>query len=180
MIYSSIIAIMLFMKNVYVSIIVILVVTIAGLFIFLWESKEEEIQLTKENNNIMEEKKDNLIKIEEGLEVEILVEGSGLVAENGDLVIVHYVGKLEDESIFDSSLSRNQPFPFNLGAGDVIAGWEKGVFGMKVGEKRNLKISPELAYGERGIVLPDGKVIIPGGATLFFEVELLNVQKPTN
>lgn len=169
------------MKNVYVSIIVILVVTIAGLFIFLWESKEEEIQLIKENNNNnMEEKKDNLIKIEEGLEAEILTEGSGLVAENGDLVIVHYVGKLEDESIFDSSISRNQPFPFNLGAGDVIAGWEKGVLGMKVGEKRNLKISPELAYGEQGIVLPDGKVIIPGGATLYFEVELLNVQKPTN
>ena len=102
-----------------------------------------------------------------GLEIEILEEGSGEVVEEGDVVEVHYVGNLVDGTQFDSSLDRG-PFSFQVGAGQVISGWDLGVLGMKIGEKRKLTISPDLAYGENGI-----PGVIPANATLIFEIELL-------
>lgn len=107
----------------------------------------------------------------EELQIEELVEGNGEVATAGQKVTVHYTGTLTDGTKFDSSVDRGQPFEFNLGAGQVIAGWDQGVEGMKVGGKRKLTIPPSLAYGERGV--PGA---IPGGATLVFEVELLGVE----
>ena len=97
--------------------------------------------------------------------------GTGAVAVAGKSVTVNYVGTLTDGTKFDSSYDRNQPFIFNLGAGEVIAGWDQGVAGMKVGGKRKLTIPSSLAYGPQGI--PGS---IPGGATLIFEVELLKVE----
>lgn len=97
--------------------------------------------------------------------------GQGSVAENGDLLTVHYVGKLVDGRVFDSSVDRNEPFTFTLGAGQVIRGWDEGMVGMKVGGKRELTIAPEYAYGARGVGT------IPANATLMFEVELLSVNK---
>jgi len=104
--------------------------------------------------------------------------GEGETAIAGKTVTVHYTGWLYDEAAsnhqgkkFDSSRDRNQPFPFPLGAGKVIPGWEKGVEGMKVGGKRLLIIPPELAYGARG-----ASGVIPPNAQLVFEVELLGVQ----
>ena len=104
-----------------------------------------------------------------GLKISDQALGTGTTATSGSLVTVHYVGTLEDGKLFDSSRSRGQPFTFKLGAGQVIQGWEEGVQGMKVGGTRKLVIPSYLGYGSRGI----GP--IPGGATLLFEVELLNV-----
>ena len=104
------------------------------------------------------------------LEVEDLVVGTGAQARAGQQVSVHYTGWLTDGRKFDSSVDRGQPFPFQLGAGQVIQGWDQGVAGMKVGGKRKLTISPELGYGARGF--PGA---IPPHSVLVFEIELLDV-----
>lgn len=106
-----------------------------------------------------------------GLKIEVLKNGVGLGAKSGDTVSVHYTGTLTNGKKFDSSLDRGKPFSFKLGAGLVIQGWDKGLLGMKVGEKRKLTIPPELAYGERGA----GGGVIPPGATLIFDVEMLKI-----
>jgi peptidylprolyl isomerase len=107
-----------------------------------------------------------------GLQYVILQEGEGEVAENGQLVSVHYSGYLVDDgSMFDSSVERGTPFTFTLGASEVIPGWDEGVALMKVGEKRKLIIPSDLAYGDQGF--PGA---IPGGATLVFDVELLSAE----
>jgi FKBP-type peptidyl-prolyl cis-trans isomerase len=108
-----------------------------------------------------------------GLKYAILKEGKGEEAKKGHTVSVHYTGWLQDGGKkFDSSVDRGQPFQFPLGAGRVIAGWDEGVQGMKVGEKRQLVIPAKLGYGDRG-----AGGVIPGGATLIFDVELLGVKE---
>ena len=106
------------------------------------------------------------------LEMEDLQVGDGDEAVPGKRVVVHYVGTLTDGTVFDSSRSRVQPFEFTLGAGQVIAGWDQGVEGMKVGGKRKLTVPARLGYGRRG-----APPKIPGGATLIFEVELMRVRQ---
>jgi len=112
-----------------------------------------------------------MTKTDSGLQFEITKEGDGNIAKAGDNVSVHYTGWLMDDTKFDSSKDRNEPFEFPLGARMVIKGWDEGVQGMKIGETRMLVIPPELGYGARGA----GNVI-PPDATLKFEVELLKIK----
>jgi FKBP-type peptidyl-prolyl cis-trans isomerase FkpA len=120
----------------------------------------------------MEKKESKMVKLPDGLQYEDLKVGSGMVAKSGQTVSVHYTGWLTNGKKFDSSLDRGQPFSFQLGAGQVIKGWDEGVAGMKVGGKRKLIIPPQLAYGDRGA----GNGLIPPHSTLVFEVELLGVR----
>ncbi len=106
-----------------------------------------------------------------GLQYEDLTEGTGQEAKKGDTVQVHYTGWLTDGTPFDSSHDRGTPFSFPLGAGRVIAGWDEGVAGMKIGGKRKLLIPSKLGYGARGAA-----GAIPPNADLVFEVELLRIR----
>jgi FKBP-type peptidyl-prolyl cis-trans isomerase FkpA len=105
-----------------------------------------------------------------GLQYDDLTVGNGAAAASGQYVTVHYTGWLTNGKKFDSSVDRGDPFGFNLGRGQVIAGWDEGVQGMQVGGKRKLTIPPELGYGQFG-----AGGVIPPNATLVFEVELLAV-----
>lgn len=111
----------------------------------------------------------SMITTDSGLQYTDINVGDGAEAVTGKTVSVHYTGTLEDGTPFDSSRERG-PFQFHLGSGMVIKGWDEGVAGMKVGGKRTLIIPPELGYGAAG-----AGAVIPGGATLHFEVELLDV-----
>jgi FKBP-type peptidyl-prolyl cis-trans isomerase FkpA len=112
-----------------------------------------------------------MTKAPSGLWYSDVAAGQGAMAEPGRTVRVHYTGWLPDGKKFDSSRDRNEPFVFTLGAGQVITGWDEGVKGMKVGGRRKLVLPPQMAYGEAGAP-PD----IPPGATLVFDVEVLDVR----
>jgi len=104
------------------------------------------------------------------LEIEDQIVGDGEEAVAGQTVEVHYTGWLTDGTKFDSSHDRDQTFSFKLGGGQVIAGWDQGVAGMKIGGARKLTIPPEMGYGERG-----AGGVIPPNATLVFKVELIGL-----
>ena len=110
-----------------------------------------------------------------GLQFEDTVAGTGASPAKGQTCVMHYTGWLwtdgQKGKKFDSSVDRGQPFEFPIGAGRVIKGWDEGVATMKIGGKRTLLIPPDLGYGARG-----AGAVIPPGATLLFEVELLGVR----
>ncbi len=109
----------------------------------------------------------------DGLQINNIIEGEGAEIINHSKIQVHYTGKLQDGTKFDSSYDRGQPFSFQIGLREVIEGWEIGLMGMKVGGKRTLIIPPKLAYGERG-----AGDLIPPNATLTFDVEVIDVKAP--
>jgi len=111
------------------------------------------------------------VKTDSGLQYWDIRVGNGDTAKEGSHVRVHYTGWLTNGKKFDSSVDAGKPFDFTLGNGEVIKGWEEGVAGMRVGGKRQLRIPPDLAYGERGY-----PPVIPPNATLIFDVQLLGVQ----
>ena len=109
----------------------------------------------------------------DGIQITNIVEGEGTEIINHSKIQVHYTGKLQDGTKFDSSYDRGQPFSFQIGLREVIKGWEIGLMGMKVGGKRTLIIPPELAYGDRG-----AGDLIPPNATLTFDIEIVAVKHP--
>jgi FKBP-type peptidyl-prolyl cis-trans isomerase len=111
------------------------------------------------------------VKTASGLQYWDIKVGTGQVAKDGDHVKVHYTGWLTSGKKFDSSVDAHQPFELTLGRGEVIKGWDEGIAGMKVGGKRQLRIPPDLAYGDKGY-----PGVIPPNATLIFDVQLLAIK----
>ena len=109
----------------------------------------------------------------DGVQINNDIEGEGIEIVKHSKIQVHYTGKLQDGTKFDSSFDRGEPFSFQIGLRQVIEGWETGLMGMRVGGKRTLIIPPELAYGERG-----AGDLIPPNATLTFDIEIVAVQDP--
>jgi FKBP-type peptidyl-prolyl cis-trans isomerase len=151
--------------------IVLIIILIALAFYFISNKNNKPTEEDKNLASVSTPLQIKSIQNINGMKIETLKQGSGEESKNGDTVNVHYTGTLEDGTKFDSSVDRNQPFSFTLGAGQVIKGWDLGVLGMKIGEKRKLTIPSDLGYGSAGT--PGGP--IPPNATLIFEVELLGI-----
>ncbi len=153
-----------------------LILTISsGLILFQACTNNNKIEANKNINNNLTKNEVNMITTESGLKYQILTPGKiEQTPMRGQHVTVHYTGWLDNNGEvgkkFDSSVDRNEPFTFVLGVGMVIRGWDEGVASMKLGEKRRLIIPSNLGYGQRGA----GNVI-PGNATLIFDVELLKI-----
>lgn len=135
------------------------------------QKSSKKAESTKVNTNAPTQVTGEPVTTKSGLKYWDIKKGTGETATEGKTVKVHYTGWLTNGTKFDSSVDRKEPFEFHLGAGDVIRGWDEGVAGMQVGGKRQLRIPPDLGYGNRG-----AGGVIPPGATLVFDVELLGVK----
>ncbi len=150
------------MKKNLIIILTLIFIAVISFLIIRYSRKSPNGELAGLRQTIMDK---------QGVKIEVLKEGTGIEVKDGSMVSVHYTGVLENGMKFDSSVDRGIPFEFTLGDGQVIKGWDIGVEGMKIGEKRKLTIPSTLAYGERG-----AGGVIPPNATLIFEVELLNIK----
>lgn len=159
------------MKKIILIVLLIIIIVLAAYFLFRGSPKSEEAEITPNPSPAPSSTPASNNYEIQGMKIEIIKEGTGEAAKNGDMVTVHYIGTFENGDKFDSSIDRGIPFSFKLEARQVIQGWDLGVLGMKIGEKRKLTIPPELAYGAAGT--PGGP--IPPNATLLFEVELLKI-----
>lgn len=149
------------------AVLTILIVVVAAAAVYFLIPKKNMEENQNQDQNFQQNSQNYKIQ---SMDVQTLKEGSGEPAKTGDTVSVHYTGTLTNGTKFDSSVDRGQPFEFTLGENRVIQGWELGVLGMKVGEKRKLTIPPELGYGDRAV-----GAVIPANSTLIFEVELLAI-----
>ncbi len=130
-----------------------------------------QVDQNQKTENQMSSSSTKAVTTPSGLQYEDLAVGAGASPQTGQTVVVHYTGWLTDGTKFDSSVDRGRPFEFSIGRGQVIKGWDEGVATMKIGGKRKLTIPAELGYGSRG-----AGGLIPPGATLVFEVELLGLK----
>ena len=149
---------------------------LAATLIFACAQKDSAVPEQNKGGKVMDEKNAGnlpagLVTTSSGLQYEDLVPGSGVSPQAGKTVTVHYTGWLTDGTKFDSSVDRNEPFTFRIGAGEVIRGWDEGVMSMKIGGKRKLLIPAALGYGTAG-----AGGVIPPNATLVFEVILLDIR----
>ncbi len=160
------------MDKKYLSVIIFLATLVLIGAILISTKKNEPSTVDLSSQNIVPSATINAI-VQDTTELIITDEkvGTGEEAIPGKKITVNYIGTLTDGAKFDSSYDRNEPFTFNLGAGEVIQGWDQGFAGMKVGGKRKLVIPPSLGYGSQ----PVGT--IPANSTLIFEVELLKVEQ---
>jgi len=145
-------------------------IVFAAAALFAQTTTHKPIRVVPPNTNAPTKVIGDGVKTDSGLQYWDIKIGTGAVAVDGSHVKVHYTGWLTTGKKFDSSVDAHQPFDFTIGKGDVIKGWDEGLTGMKVGGKRQLRIPPELAYGEEGY-----KSIIPPNATLIFDIQLLAV-----
>ncbi len=155
------------MKKITVLFVVLIIIVLSVIYFFLQTLSDPAIWKERERGG---EEQTETQSMKTTVQIETLQTGTGTEAKNGNLVAVHYTGWLTDGTKFDSSVDRGEPFAFVLGSGQVIRGWDEGVLGMRIGEKRKLTIPPELGYGASGV----GP--IPPNATLVFDVELLAVE----
>ena len=153
-----------------IVVIVSVVITVTALWA---QTPAHKVQVVRPNTNAPTKVTGDGVKTDSGLQYWDIKLGLGPFAKAGDRVKVHYTGWLTTGKKFDSSVDANQPYEFTLGQGEVIKGWDEGVAGMKLGGKRQLRIPPELAYGEAG-----HPPQIPQNATLIFDVRLLAITPP--
>ena len=158
-------------KRLLIDIAIIAIIILIGMLVYLAVPKSAASPEEQVTTNLPTSNDTNMPTDSAQLNISVIKEGAGEPAKNGDTLIVHYTGTLEDGTVFDSSVSRKEPFPVTLGKGQVIPGWELGLLGMKTGEERRLVIPSELAYGRDGI-----GGVIPGNATLIFDVQLLEIK----
>lgn len=163
-------------KFTFVIIAVVAVLIGVGIYFLSTKSSDNQSLATTQGEDIIEASEEVVAgePIEpnmEELKIEDVKVGTGTEAVSGKKITVNYSGTLTDGTKFDSSYDRGEPFSFNLGAGEVIQGWDKGFAGMRIGGKRKLTIPSELGYGASG-----AGGVIPPNATLIFEVELLKVE----
>jgi len=151
-------------NNINVILAVVVCLALIGVLIFI--SINNKTNMPSNNNgtnNVVNNGTNNTIPTRE-------------VAKTGDTVSMNYTGRLENGVVFDSNVDPKfnhvEPFVFTLGAGQVIAGWDKGIIGMKIGEKKTLTLPPQDAYGANGI-----PGVIPPNSTLIFNVELIGIKK---
>ena len=152
-------------KNINIILAVVVCLAVAGVLIFI--SINNKVNMPSNTDTNKEKDKINIFGN---------TGSAGEIAKAGDTVSMNYTGRLQDGTVFDSNVDPKfkhvEPFSFTLGAGQVIAGWDKGIVGMKVGEKKTLTIPPEDGYGAAG-----AGSSIPPNATLIFDVELLSIKK---
>jgi FKBP-type peptidyl-prolyl cis-trans isomerase len=166
--------------------IILIIISVAGLIgvLFLLNSRstnpatslpDDNLSLVNQNQNNNSssptQKPNPTFSPVKELKIEELKVGTGAEVSSGSSATVHYIGALVDGKVFDSSIPRNQPFTFKVGAGSVIKGWDEGLIGMKVGGKRRLHIPSEKGYGAQG-----APGAIPPNATLIFDIDLLDVK----
>ncbi|MGB2790928.1 MAG: FKBP-type peptidyl-prolyl cis-trans isomerase [Candidatus Moraniibacteriota bacterium] len=159
------------MNTVFAIVMGMAIVVVGMLFYRSSDAENGNIQVNQITENAMMQDQPAKDVVSE-LKIETTQEGTGERAvKSGDTISVHYTGRLTDGTKFDSSVDRGTPFTFTIGAGQVIKGWDEGLLGMKVGEKRTLTIPANKGYGATG-----AGGVIPPNATLVFETELVSIQ----